>query len=290
MEDIGFEFSPITTRKPLKWPGGARVTFTVHLGVEHFEYDKPIPGGVGPDAGHVPDVRNYSVRDYGHRVGIWRVIDLIDKYNLKVDAGLNAMACDHHPVLIEEGKKRNWEFMAHGITNSWSLTGLKEEEERKVIKQSVQRVAEAIGKRPGGWIGPNLAESFNTRKILVEEGMRFIMGWCNDDQPYMMNLPNGKLVSVPYSVDTNDLPAFNYFHLTPVEFEQRMKDHFDVMYEEGAKSGGVMGITLHPFVIGIPSRIKCLDRIFQYVAGRKDVWYCTPSDIVNWCYEQHYFD
>lgn len=290
MEDIGFDFSPIISRRPLKWPHGARVTFTVHLGVEHFEWNRPIPGGAGPDAGRVPDVRNYSVRDYGHRVGIWRIIELIDKYNLKVDAGLNSMAADHHPIIIEEGKKRGWEFMAHGITNSWSLASLKEEEEeRNAIRQSIQKATEATGKRPEGWIGPNLSESFNTRNILVEEGIKFIMGWCNDDQPYMMNLKAGKLACVPYSVDTNDLPAFNFSHIQPAEFEQRVRDHFDCLYEEGAKTGRVMGVTCHPFVIGIPSRIKCLERIFEYVAGHKDVWHCTPSEIVNWCYEQKWF-
>ena len=288
MEELGFEYSPIVLRRPLKWPGGARLAFLVHLGIEHFEFNLPVPGGVGPDAGRVPDIRNYSVRDYGHRVGIWRVIDLLDRYKMKVGAGVNSAACDHYPILFEEGKKRGWEFVAHGVTNSKALTNLSEEEERRVIRQVLQRITDAVGKRPEGWIGPNLAESFNTRDILAEEGLRYVMDWCNDDQPYLMNLRKGRLMAVPYSVDTNDLPAFNYAYYTPSEFYEKIKDHFDVLYEEGATNGRVMGITLHPFIIGAPSRIKVLDKILQYVVQHKEVWFTTPSEIVDWCY-QHYF-
>lgn len=288
MQEVGFEFSPIVARKPLQWPGGARLAFMVHLGVEHFEFNMPIPGGVGPDAGRFPDIRNYSVRDYGHRVGIWRIIELLDKYNLfKVDAGVNSLACDHYPILIEEGKKRGWEFVAHGVTNSKALTNLSEEEERQTIRQVLQRITAAAGKRPEGWIGPNLAETFNTRDILAEEGLQYVMDWCNDDQPYLMKLRKGSLVAVPYSVDTNDLPAFNYFHLKPSEFYERIKDHFDVLYEEGAKNGRTMGITLHPFVIGVPFRIKCLDQIFRYIVNHKDVWFATPGEIASWWKENY---
>lgn len=288
MEETGFEYSPIIARSALKWPGGARLAFLVHLAVEHFEFNLPIPGGLGPDAGRFPDVRNYSVRDYGNRVGVWRIIKLLDKYNMKVDALVNSSACDHYPILIEEGKKRNWEFVAHGITNSKSLTNLPEEEERRGIKQAIERIEDAVGKRPEGWIGPNLSETFSTRDILLEEGIRYVVEWCNDDQPYLMKLQKGDLVSVPYSVDTNDLPAFNYSQLKPSEFYERIKDHFDVLYEEGATSGTVMGITLHPFVIGTPFRIKCLEKILHYIVDHKDVWFTTPSEIVNWCYKNYF--
>jgi allantoinase len=288
MNETGFEYSPIIARKPLKWPGGARLAFMVHLAIEHFEFNMPIPGGLGPDAGKCPDVRNYSVRDYGNRVGVWRIIKLLDKYKVKVDALVNSAACDHYPMLIEEGKKRNWEFVGHGITNSRSLTNLPEDEERKGVKQAVERIAEAVGKRPVGWIGPNLSETFSTRDILLEEGMQYVMEWCNDDQPYLMRLKKGSLVSVPYSVDTNDLPAFNYAQLTPLGFYERVKEQFDVLYEEGATSGTVMGITLHPFVIGVPFRIKCLDKILQHITSQKNLWLATPSEIVDWCHN-HYF-
>ena len=163
-----------------------------------------------------------------------------------------------------------------------------EEEERRGVKQAIERIADAVGKRPEGWIGPNLSETFRTRDILLEEGIRYEVEWCNDDQPYLMKLQKGNLVSVPYSVDTNDLPAFNYSQLKPSEFFERIRDHFDILYEEGATSGTVMGITLHPFVIGTPFRIKCLEKILHYIVDHKDVWFTTPSEIVNWCYKNYF--
>lgn len=290
MQETGYEYSPIIGRKLLAWPGGARLAICVMVAVEHFEFDLPIPGGLGMAAGHVPDVRNYSVRDYGPRVGIWRLMEHLDNYNIKkITAGVNSSACDHYPIVIDEAKKRGWEFVAHGITNSKVLSNLPEEEERRVIKQAIQRIADAVGKRPEGWVSPGLAETFSTRHILAEEGIKYLMDWCNDDQPYLMNTRKGYLVSVPYSVDLNDLPAFTYYHLTPQEFYEMVKDQFDALYEESKTSGRVMSIGLHPHIIGIPFRIKYLDKVLQYLVQHKEtIWLATPSEIVDWCYK-HYF-
>ena len=217
-----------------------------------------------------------------------RLIEVLDKYNIKATAGVNSSACDHYPIVIDEAKKRGWEFMAHGINNSQVLTNLPEEEERRVIKQAIQRIEAAVGKRPEGWISPGLAETFVTRDILVEEGIRYVCDWCNDEQPYLMKVRKGVLVAVPYSVDTNDLPAFTFNNLKPQDFYEMVKDQFDVLYEESKTSGRIMSITLHPFLIGRPFRIKCLDKILQYITHHKGVWFTTPSEIVNWCYK-HYF-
>ncbi|MEE8472220.1 MAG: polysaccharide deacetylase family protein [Dehalococcoidia bacterium] len=288
MRDIGFEYSPIIARDVLKWPGDARLAVWVGVAVEHHEFDLPTIGGPGMVSGSVPDVRNYSARDYGPRVGIWRLMDLLDRFDIPTTAFLNSSACDHYPIIIDEARKRDWEFMAHGVTNSKILTGLPEEEERGVIRGVIQRITDAVGKRPQGWIGPGLAETFNTRDILVEEGIRYVCDWCNDDQPYLMRAGKGRLMSVPYSVELNDLPAFTYYHLSPESFYQMVRDQFDVLYEEGKTNGRVMSIGLHPNIVGVPFRIKCLERILKHITNRKDVWLATPSEIVDWC-DEHYF-
>lgn len=288
MQEVGYEYSPIVNRDVLKWPGNARLAVWVGVAIEHYEFNLPSISGVGQAVGHAPDVVNYSVRDYGLRVGIWRIMEVLDRYKIKGTALLNSAACEHYPIIIEEANKRGWEFMAHGITNSKLLLDLPEDEERGIIKTSIQQIEKAVGKRPEGWIGPALIETFNTRNILAEEGIRYLCDWCNDDQPYLMKVRTGTLVAIPYSYVLNDSPAFSRYNLTPKEYYEIVRDEFDVLYEEGAASGRVMSISLHPFIIGLPFRIKYLDKVLRYVASHEDVWFTTPAEIVNWCYE-HFF-
>jgi peptidoglycan/xylan/chitin deacetylase (PgdA/CDA1 family) len=257
------------------------------LNIEHFEIDIPSTG-FGPAVGQVPDVRNYAWRDYGMRVGIWRVMDILAKYGIRATVALNASVCEHYPVIIEEAKRRGWEFMGHGITNSKLLLNLPEDEERKVIKTTVQVIENAVGKRPEGWLSPALTETFNTLDILAEEGIRYVCDWCNDDQPYPMRVKKGTLISIPYSIEVNDLPVFLGYHLASEQFCQIMKDQFDVLYQEGANSGRVMAIALHPFLIGQPFRSKYLDSALQHIASHPNVWFTTGSEIASWYYE-HYF-
>ena len=170
MDHNRFDYSPIIKRKPLKWPKGARVAVWIIPNIEHYEFE--IPSTSLYPSNLVPDVLDYAWRDYGVRVGIWRLMDVLDKYGMRGTVALNSAVCDHYPIIIEEGKKRNWEFMGHAITNSKLLTGLSEEEEKKVIRETVQTITKAVGKAPEGWLGPALAETFNTPDFLAEEGIR----------------------------------------------------------------------------------------------------------------------
>jgi allantoinase len=190
---------------------------------------------------------------------------------------------------VEQGIKRGWEFMGHGITNSKLLSNLSEDEERKIIRTTIETITAATGKRPEGWLGPGLAETFNTVDILAEEGITYVCDWCNDDEPYPMKPQKGSLISIPYSLEINDFPAIVHLHRTAHEFFEMIKDQFDVLYEEGENSGKVMAIALHPMIMGSPFRIKYLDKALSYIEEHKDVWFATGSEIVNW-YSRHHLD
>ena len=287
MDHHRFDYSPIIKRKPLTWPNGARVAVWIIPNIEHFEFD--LPGTALFPLNLVPDVLNYGWRDYSVRVGVWRLMDTLDKYGVRATVALNAAVCEHYPIIIEEGKKRNWEFMGHGMTNSQLLSGLPEEEERKVIRQTIHTITQSVGKAPEGWLGPALAETFITPDLLAEEGIRYLCDWCNDDQPYAMKVKKGQLLSVPYSIELNDIPFFIGKGNSGADFLQAIKDQFDVLYEEGKTNGRVMAIALHPFIISVPYRHKYFAEALEYICRHREVWLATGSEIANWYYD-HYLN
>ena len=289
LDNTRYDYSAIIKRKPLRWPNNARIALWVIPNIEHFKIDRPSTSANPAMASFVPDVFNYAWRDYGVRVGIWRMMEVMDKHGVPGTVALNAEVCQRYPIIIEEAKKRNWAFMGHGMTNSQMLAGLAEEDERQLIRQVIRTIGEAVGQPPLGWLGPALAETFNTPDILAEEGIRYVCDWCADDQPFPMKVRSGSLISVPYSVDLNDIPAFLSRGASPEEFYRMCADQFDVLYEEGARSGRVMAIALHPFLIGLPFRIKALEMTLAYITGHKDVWVTTGDEIARW-YLEHYLD
>jgi allantoinase len=285
MDHNRFDYSPIIKRKPLKWPNGARVAVWVIPNIEYYEFE--IPSTSLYPSNLVPDVLNYGWRDYAPRVGVWRLMEVLDKYKIRGTVALNSDVCKHYPVIIEEAKKRKWEFMGHAITNSKLLTGLSEEDERKVIRETVETITKATGVAPQGWLGPALAETLNTPDILAEHGIRYLCDWCNDDQPYPMKVKKGKLISVPYAIELNDIPFFLGKGNSGADFMQAIKDQFDVLYEEGKTHGRVMAIALHPFIISAPFRMKYFVKALEYVCKKKNVWITTGGEIADWYYKNY---
>jgi allantoinase len=284
---VPFKYSPIIARKPIIWPENARIAVWLIPNIEDYRIDVPSPGISPVIVSAMPDVLNWAWKDYGTRVGVWRLMDLFDRHGVRATVALNSSVCEDFPIIIEEGKKRGWEFMGHGVTNSKLLTNLPPEEERKIIRTAIETIAAATGKRPEGWLGPGLAETFNTIDILAEEGIRYVCDWCNDDEPYAMEPRTGRIISVPYSLEINDFPAIVHLHRTAREFYEMIKDQFDVLYEEGARGGKVMAIALHPNIMGSPSRIRYLDMSLKYIKQHQGVWFATGSEIASW-YEKHY--
>jgi peptidoglycan/xylan/chitin deacetylase (PgdA/CDA1 family) len=263
-----FPYKAIIDRPSVKWPNGARVAVWVIPNIEHFHMDK---------FQSAPDIRNYSRRDYGNRVGIWRLMEVLQSNGIRGTAALNGEAALHYPRIIEEALKLDWELMGHGLTNSVMLNTLPPEDEEKVIVET-KRIIESFGRRMNGWLGPGLAQTWNTQEFLKKHGVEYVCDWVNDDLPYRMN--NG-LHSIPYSIELNDMPLFNMPSISIDDFYRRICDSFDVLYEEGATNGRVMGIALHPFLIGVPHRIGYLDKALKYIASHEDVWFATGQEIIE---------
>jgi allantoinase len=286
MDHKRFDNSPIIKRPKLKWPNDAKLAVWI---APNIEYHKFLGPGVGINqVPFFPDVLNFGWRDYGLRVGIWRFMEMMDKYGLRATVALNAMVCEAHPEIIEEGCRRNWEWMGHGLTNSQVLAGLPEAEERAVIRETVEIITKATGKAPRGWLGPGLAETVNTPDILAENGIEYLCDFNNDDQPYPIHVKSGRLIEVPYSIEINDIPFFVGKGMTGDDFRQAIQDQFDVLYAEGAKTGKVMAIALHPFLTSVPHRHKYLDQALGYITKHKDIWLTTGGEIANWYYEHYY--
>jgi allantoinase len=263
-----FPYQAIVDRPRVSWPNGARVAVWVIPNIEHFHIE------IGPQA---PDIRNHSRRDYGNRVGIWRIMEVLAKHNVRGTVALNAEVGRFYPRIMEAAVKLNWELMGHGLTNSVMLTGLSAEQETAVIVEA-RAVIEQWGQKMRGWLGPGLGETWHTLDLLRQHGVDYVCDWVNADLPYRMN--NG-LYSIPYSIELNDMPLFNIPSISIDDFYRRICETFDVLYEEGETNGRVMAIALHPFLIGVPHRIRTLDRALQYIAAHGKVWFATGSEIID---------
>ena len=282
MEHGRFDYSPIADREPLRFPDGARVAVWVIPNIEHFHWDKPSTSVTAVTAHLKPDVLNYSWRDFGVRVGIWRMMEVMERHGVKGTVALNSEVCGQYPRIVEAGNDLGWEWMAHGSTNSVLFNDQSEEEERGIIRDIVSTISDSTGAAPKGWLSPALSESFNTPDILAENGIEYVCNWVNDEQPYAMNVRTGSLISVPYSIEINDIPAFLDRGLGAEEFYRMIVDQFDVLYEDGGASGRVMAICLHPFLIGHAFRAKYLDKALDYITRRKEVWVTRGGEINDW--------
>lgn len=282
MDHGRYDYSPIVSRDPLKFPDGARVAVWVVPNIEHFVFDRPSTSIADFTATLVPDVLNYAWRDYGVRVGVWRMIDVMEKNGIRGTVALNSDVCQHYPQIIEATTSLNWEHMGHGKTNSVWINQQPETEERALIREVLDTIGQATGRRPKGWLSPSLTESLNTPDLLAEEGVEYLADWANDEQPYPMRVRKKALLSLPYSIEINDITVFLGNHGTAEEFYSRIVDQFDVMYEEGKTSGRIMSISLHPFLIGHGFRSKYLDLALRHIRSREDVWLATGSEISDW--------
>jgi peptidoglycan/xylan/chitin deacetylase (PgdA/CDA1 family) len=276
-----FAYSPITHRPPLRWPNGARVALWVIPNIEHFLIDRVSTSISDVTTRFTPDILNYGWRDYGLRVGIWRMMEVMQKFGVRGTVALNSDVCDYYPQIIEAGNRLGWEWMGHGRNNSEPLGGLDEAEERALIQAVVDRIASGTGTAPRGWLGPALTETFNTPDLLAEAGIDYLCDWTNDEQPYRMQVKTGAMFSIPYSTEINDIPAILGGKQSGESFGRMIRDQFDVLYEDGAVSGRVMSICLHPFLIGHPHRSKYLAEALAHITSRQEVWLATGSEIID---------
>ena len=277
MPRLPFEYSPVIKRPPLEFPGGARLAVYVLVNVEYFEPGKPALSLYAGTASFPVDPLNYGWRDYGPRVGIWRMFDLFDRFGITASAALNSDVCAQYPEIIEAGCERNWAWIAHGKNNSTMQGGMQEAEEREYLRDVVATIEAATGARPQGWLGPSLTETENTPPLLRELGLSYVLDWGNDDQPYPLTTEG--MVAVPYPSELHDIPMLVSYGWTGTEFADALIEQFDVLYEEGRRTGSVFGLGLHPFLVGQPFRIRHLERVLAHIAAHDDVWLATSDEI-----------
>ncbi|MFF3275579.1 polysaccharide deacetylase family protein [Streptomyces chrestomyceticus] len=279
MDNALFDYSPIVDREPIRWPGGARVAFYVGLNVEHYQVDRPSTSIFPGTAGLAPDPLNYGWRDYGPRVGIWRLIESLDRHGLRASVMLNSDVTRHYPQIIEAGRARGWAWVAHGRDNSTFQADMSVEDERAYLTEVVGTIEAATGRRPRGWLGPALTETFRTPELLAGLGLDYVLDWANDDQPYRLNVPG--MLSVPYSIEVNDISLFVGKSLSGPDFVRIVEDQLDQLYADSAMSGRVMSLVLHPFVINQPFRHKYLDQALEHIANHPGVWLTTSDEIAE---------
>ncbi len=282
-------YSPIVDRPTIRWPGGARVALWVAPNLEHYEY-LPVPNkyrNPWPRTPH-PDVMNYGSRDYGNRVGFWRMLEVTDEHNVRCTVSLNVAVLEHYPEIRDAMVARDWDYMSHGIYNTRPLSGMNEEEERVFYKDTIETVKTHTGKKLKGMLGPLLTNTERTPDLMAEAGFLYHADWLHDDQPFPINVRKGKLISMPYSVELNDVLMMLQGH-SAAYFYQIIKDQFDTLYSEGAESGRVMCISLHPYWIGQPHRVKYLGDALAYIFSHDGVWMATGDEIAEH-YITHYYD
>lgn len=283
-QDYGpFPYSAINRRPKWNWPNGARLALWALPNLEWFSLKVPIAGHPWEKANEqkTPGVRQWGQRDYGNRVGVFRMMEVLDKHGIRASATTNADICDYHPEIIQDAVKLGWEFLGHNKTNTTRLNAVPANEEHDLIRYCTKKLTEATGKKPVGWLGSGLTETWNTLDYLVAEGYQYVSDWVNDDQPYKMSVNGKQLVFMPYSYEINDSAQGANRFGTGEEFAQMIRDAFDVLYEEGEDSARVMGICLHPFITGQPARSKPFDAALKYICSHDGVWKATGEEIMN---------
>ena len=282
-------YLPLHRRPRITWPGGARVALWVAPNVEFYELmppENPLFTAWGR-VSEPPDVMSYGYRDFGNRVGFWRVLEVLDRHGVRATASLNVAVLEHLPEIAEAMAAREWAFMGHGLYNTRFLYGISREEERSLYQEMQEIVERRTGRRMLGMFGPHASLSPHTMDVMAEEGFLYSADWLLDDQPFPIATESGRLVGVPYSFEVNDEPLFLGSHADD-EFLTRCRDQFDVLYEEGAESGRVMCIAFHPFLLGQPHRIALLDEALAYVLGHERIWAATGDEIAQWYLKRHH--
>ena len=275
-----YPHSALPQRPTYEWPNGARLAVVVSNNIEHFAYR----AGLGSDsaqAGAPQNQRNYGWRDYGNRVGLWYLLDLLDDLALPCAHNVNAAVLDHCPEIAPALLARGDELVGHGRTNAERQDGLWEEDERRLIRESRDAILRHGG-TPRGWLGPYIAQGAVTLDLLKEEGFGYCMDWPADDQPFWMSTRAGPILSIPYSIEVNDSPALVFRQHDAGTFAAMIVDQFDEMLRLSAKYPLVCSIVLHPFIVGQPFRLRALRRALEHVAAhRGDVWLARPGEVAD---------
>ena len=275
-------YSPISSRAPLKLPDGKRMAVWVIVNVEEWDINQTMPRTVlTPPAGGspMPDIPNWAWHEYGNRVGFWRMLKVFDDFKIPAALAINGSAIAAYPQISDAAKARNWEFMGHGFTQR---NMQKVENEQDDIRKTADVIEAATGRRPRGWLGPGLTESWNTPDLLKQEGYEYVCDWVLDDQPVWLKTTTSPIVNIPYTQECNDVAMMLIQHHKASEYYDRAIDQFEQIYEDSAESARIMALVVHPYIMGAPHRLKHFRRIFETIQQKTDVAFMTGEQILDW--------
>ncbi|HEX2255918.1 MAG TPA: polysaccharide deacetylase family protein [Afifellaceae bacterium] len=280
-----YDHSSIVSRPGYEWPGGRQLAFYIALNIEHFAF----AAGLGMDPhnrGGPQTTRNYAWRDYGNRVGNWRLFEMLDELQLPATVLLNSSVCTHYPDIVGKIRARGDDVLGHGRSNAEVLRGLWEADEARIIQEVTQVIESHVGVRPTGWMGPSALESAVTPDLLKEAGYTHLLDWPVDDQPIWMKTRAGPILSVPYPMELNDAGSQVMRDHTGREFADMIVDQFEEMLAQSDSQALVCGLSLHGFIVGQPFRLRPLRQAIRHIAShkRKDqVWYTRAGEIAEFC-------
>jgi len=275
-------YSAIVDRPPLKLPGNARLVVWTIVNLEVWDIGGPMARQVLPAPTGVPllpDVPNWSWHEYGMRVGFWRFHELYQRLAIRPTLAINARVCADYPRVAEACRDAGWEFMGHSYQQGPIH---KEEDQPGMIKRSLDTIERFTGKRPVGWLGPGLTQTYDTPDHLAAAGIKYIGDWVYDDEPTEIRTAHGPLITLPYTVECNDIPVMIVQHHEGAYWTQKCVDAFDRYYAEGATRAKIMAIAIHPYISDQPFRIKYLEQVYEYVNRHPDVLHWNGEQILDW--------
>jgi allantoinase len=285
MDHDRYPWSMLPQRKPVSWPGGARIALWVVLALEWFPLDmkgKPFkpPGALVTS---YPDLRHYTLRDYGNRVGIFRLMKALDRFGIRASAAVNGAVAVRYPSLVEACVTRGWEIMGNGLDmDHLHYEGLAKDEERKLVEESLSILRRVSGQEIRGWLSPARSESFSTLDLVAAAGIDYVCDWVNDDMPYALRTESRTIHNLPLSNDIDDYTILVQNRHVEDAYAQQVCDQFDVLYTESETQGGrILALSLHPWVIGQPYRIGSLEKALTHIMSHKDVWAATGAEILD---------
>ena len=280
-------YSAIIDRPPLALPGGARMIIWTIVNVEEWDIERPMPRSVlSPPMGQplMPDLPNWAWHEYGMRVGFWRLLDCLKRFDIPVTLAINGSVCATYPRVASAALEAGWEFMGHGF-NQRPMHQI--EDELEVINQTIEAIQSFTGRVPRGWESPGLTETFDTIDHLAAAGIEYVADWVLDDQPVDIATKDGSVLSIPYTVETNDITMIALQQHESREIFERTKAQFDQLYQESAEITRIMAISLHPYITGAPHRIGQLETFLSYLNDRPGVLMWTGEQILDWYRSQH---
>ena len=279
-------YSAIIERPRLKLPGAARVAVWTIVNVEEWSIERPMPRSVlPPPYGQplLPDLPNWAWHEYGMRVGFWRFLEVLNQFKVKATLALNGSVIKSYPPVAKAALDAGWEFMGHGFVQR-PMHHL--DDQRAAIRQTINAIKSYTGKVPRGWESPGLTETFETIDLLADEGIEYVADWVLDDQPVRIETASGPIVSVPYTVEMNDIAMMQIQHHPSHEWLRRGTDTFDRLWREGETIPRVMAISVHPYISGVPHRIAYLEKLYEYILSREGVLMWTGAQILDWFLKQ----